>query len=73
MVPATPGVCPDCISMGITWVHLRMCLECGNVGCCESSQGKHAEQHFHQTGHPVMRSVEAGEAWRWCFRDAELG
>lgn len=73
MVPATPGVCPDCILMGITWVHLRMCLECGNVGCCDSSQGKHADQHFLLTGHPVMRSVEAGEAWRWCFRDAELG
>jgi CPA1 family monovalent cation:H+ antiporter len=73
MVPATPGACPDCIVMGITWVHLRMCLECGNVGCCDSSQGKHAAQHFHQTGHPVMRSVESGEAWRWCFRDEELG
>ncbi len=71
--PSTPGVCPDCVRDGLTWVHLRMCLDCGNVGCCDSSPGQHADAHFSRTGHPVMRSIEAGEAWRWCYRDSELG
>ena len=55
------------------WVHLRLCLTCGNVGCCDSSVGKHADRHFHETGHPVMRSFEPGEAWRWCYVDDLLG
>jgi CPA1 family monovalent cation:H+ antiporter len=57
----------------MTWVHLRMCLKCGNVACCDSSVGKHATRHFHDTRHPVMRSYEPGETWRWCFVDHQLG
>jgi uncharacterized UBP type Zn finger protein len=70
--PATDG-CAECLKAGTEWVHLRMCLECGHVGCCDSSPGKHATKHFHQTKHPVMRSIEPGEDWGWCFVDeAEL-
>lgn len=72
-VPVTPGECPDCVREGLTWVHLRMCLTCGNVGCCDSSVGKHADVHHDLTGHPVMRSVEPGEVWRWCYVDKVLG
>jgi CPA1 family monovalent cation:H+ antiporter len=54
-------------------VHLRLCLECGHVGCCDSSEFKHATAHFHDTGHPVMRSIEPGESWRWCYVDAVVG
>ena len=61
--------CAECIKMGDTWVHLRECLVCGNVACCDSSQNKHATKHFHTSQHPVMRSVEPGEAWGWCFVD----
>ena len=53
-------------------MHLRICLACGNVGCCDSSAGRHAERHFHTT-HPVMRSFEPGESWRWCYVDERLG
>ena len=63
-------VCEDCAKTGDTWVHLRMCLECGHVGCCDSSKNKHATKHFHSTKHPLMRSVEPGEAWVWCYVDA---
>jgi CPA1 family monovalent cation:H+ antiporter len=69
----TPGECEDCIREGTRWVHLRLCLDCGHVGCCDSSVRKHATAHFHETQHPVMRSVEPGEAWRWCFVDDVLG
>lgn len=73
--PATPpDACPDCLDLGDhNWVHLRMCLTCGHVGCCDSSPHKHADAHYRATDHPVMRSIELGEAWRWCFIDAELG
>jgi uncharacterized UBP type Zn finger protein len=54
-------VCEDCVKIGDTWVHLRMCLECGHVGCCDSSKNKHATKHFHHTKHPLMRSVEPGD------------
>jgi len=66
-----PGkhVCEECVKLGDTWVHLRMCLICGNVGCCDSSQNQHATKHFHLTGHPLMRSIEPGESWVWCFVD----
>ena len=69
----TPEGCEECLRDGTTWVHLRLCLECGHVGCCDSSEGKHATAHFHETQHPVMRSIEPGEAWRWCFIDEILG
>jgi Na+/H+ antiporter len=73
-VPArTPEGCEECLRDGLKWVHLRLCLTCGHVGCCDSSVGKHATLHFHETDHPVMRSVEPGEAWRWCFVDEHLG
>jgi uncharacterized UBP type Zn finger protein len=61
--------CPECIAMGDTWVHLRECLICGHVGCCDSSKNKHATKHFHSTKHPVMRSVEPGEDWGYCYVD----
>ena len=62
-------VCEECVRMGDTWVHLRLCLICGHVGCCDSSKNKHATKHFHATGHPIMRSFEAGESWMWCYVD----
>lgn len=69
----TPGVCGDCVREGTAWVHLRACLACGNVGCCDSSERRHAEAHFHDTQHTVMRSAEPGEAWRWCYVDEQIG
>jgi uncharacterized UBP type Zn finger protein len=65
----TKHVCEECVKMGDKWVHLRMCLICGQVGCCDSSKNKHATKHFHATAHPVMRSIEPGEAWVWCYVD----
>ena len=65
--PNTPGGCEECLKMGDRWVHLRLCLACGHVGCCDSSKNKHATKHFHATAHPVMRSIEPGEAWLWCY------
>ncbi|HEY3718064.1 MAG TPA: Na+/H+ antiporter [Jatrophihabitantaceae bacterium] len=72
-VPCTPGACEECLRDGMTWVHLRLCLACGHVGCCDSSIGNHAQHHYEDVGHPVMRSIEPGEAWRWCYIDARLG
>ncbi|HEY7044053.1 MAG TPA: Na+/H+ antiporter [Nocardioidaceae bacterium] len=71
--PKTPQGCEECLRDGLEWVHLRLCLECGHVGCCDSSIGKHADVHHGETGHPVMRSFEPGEAWRWCYVDEVLG
>jgi uncharacterized UBP type Zn finger protein len=61
--------CEECLAMGDTWVHLRTCLQCGHVGCCDDSKNKHATRHFKSTGHPVVQSAEAGEDWRWCYVD----
>ncbi|HEX4952760.1 MAG TPA: UBP-type zinc finger domain-containing protein [Thermoanaerobaculia bacterium] len=61
--------CEECLKTGGRWVHLRMCLTCGHVGCCDSSPGKHATGHFHATSHPLMRSIEPGEKWIWCYVD----
>lgn len=69
VVPRTPEGCPDCAAEGLRPVHLRLCLTCGNVGCCDSSVGRHATRHFEKSGHPVMRSFEPGESWRWCYLD----
>jgi uncharacterized UBP type Zn finger protein len=66
--PGTDG-CAECLETGDPWVHLRMCMECGHVGCCDSSKNKHATKHFATTHHPVMRSIEAGETWGWCYVD----
>ncbi|HET9060869.1 MAG TPA: UBP-type zinc finger domain-containing protein [Acidimicrobiales bacterium] len=68
-LPVTPVACEDCLREGTRWVHLRMCLDCGHVGCCDSSVGRHATRHWHETAHPVMRSVEPGETWGWCYID----
>ena len=65
----TTHVCEECIKTGDRWVHLRLCLECGHVGCCDSSKNKHATKHFHGTKHPLIRSIEPGEAWVWCYVD----
>ena len=73
VTPRTPEGCEECLREGLRWVHLRLCLTCGHVGCCDSSVGRHATRHFHETDHPVMRSIEPGEAWRWCFVDEHLG
>ena len=61
--------CEDCLKTGDTWVHLRLCLTCGHVGCCDSSKNRHATKHFHATKHPLVRSIEPGEAWVWCYID----
>jgi monovalent cation/hydrogen antiporter len=71
--PNTPKGCEECLRDGTSWVHLRLCLDCGHVGCCDSSPHRHASGHFAHSGHPVMRSFEPGEAWRWCFVDERLG
>jgi Na+/H+ antiporter len=71
--PNTPDGCEECLADGGTWVHLRLCLQCGHVGCCDSSPARHASKHFAAEGHPVMRSFEPGESWRWCFVDNKLG
>ena len=71
--PGTPDGCEECLRDGTRWVHLRLCLQCGHVGCCDSSPRRHASGHHQQTGHPVIRSFEQGEAWRWCYVDDRLG
>lgn len=64
--------CKECLEMGDTWVHLRVCLSCGHVGCCDSSKNKHATKHFQGTQHPIVRSFEPGEAWAYCYKDEAL-
>ena len=71
-VSPSSRVCEQCVAMGSTWVHLRMCLTCGQVGCCDSSPNRHATAHYNEAHHPVMRSVEPGESWRWCYVDEEV-
>ena len=67
--PSSPDSCQRCLDQGDSWVHLRVCLICGHVGCCDSSKNRHARRHFHETSHAVMQSYEPGEAWRYCFVD----
>ena len=67
--PAPSGGCQECIDMGDTWVHLRFCIECGNIGCCEDSKNTHATKHHHATGHPIIQSYQPGEGWRYCYPD----
>jgi uncharacterized UBP type Zn finger protein len=64
--------CAACVEIGGTWVHLRQCLACGRTGCCDLSPNRHATAHFRETGHPMVRSVEPGEDWRWCYVDDRL-
>ena len=61
--------CEECLAMGDTWVHLRLCRTCGHVGCCDDSKNKHATKHFHATKHPIMSSLEPGEDCSWCYVD----
>jgi uncharacterized UBP type Zn finger protein len=61
--------CEECVASGDTWLHLRLCLTCGHVGCCDSSPNHHASKHYRETDHPLMRSIEPGESWVWCFVD----
>jgi uncharacterized UBP type Zn finger protein len=67
--PADSEGCIDCLASGGRWVHLRRCLECGHVGCCDSSPNKHATAHFHGVGHPLIQSFEPGEDWIYCYAD----
>ena len=64
-----PGGCEECLILGSTWVHLRLCLTCGRVSCCDSSPQRHARMHALAAGHPIVRSYEPGEDWRWCYVD----
>jgi uncharacterized UBP type Zn finger protein len=64
-------VCAECIALGDEWVHLRTCLACGHVGCCDSSKNRHATKHFEATGHPVIASAQPHERWLWCYVDQE--
>jgi uncharacterized UBP type Zn finger protein len=66
--PSTDG-CVDCLKIGSPWLHLRICLECGHVGCCDDSPNRHATRHFRASAHPLIRSLEPGEDWTWCFVD----
>ncbi len=67
--PAEVEGCEECLASGDRWVHLRLCLTCGHVGCCDSSKNKHATKHFHATRHPIIKSFEPGEEWGYCYVD----
>ncbi|WBS05345.1 UBP-type zinc finger domain-containing protein [Pseudoduganella sp. SL102] len=69
--PRTDG-CEECLKTGDTWVHLRTCLVCGHVGCCDQSKNRHATKHFHATRHAMMRSQQPGETWGWCYVDQRM-
>ena len=74
-LPPSPGpaeACADCLPIGGRWVHLRCCLTCGHVGCCDSSPNRHARRHAHAVGHPIVQSFQPGEDWRWCYVDEAL-
>jgi uncharacterized UBP type Zn finger protein len=68
-LPESVDGCEECLAGGSPWLHLRICLECGMVGCCDDSPNRHARAHAHSSGHPLIRSLEPGEAWSWCFPD----
>ena len=67
--PDSTRECPECVAAGKKWVHLRVCMSCGYVGCCDSSPGRHSRRHFDETSHPIIRSWEPGEDWAWCYID----
>ena len=71
-LPDSVAGCEDCLRTGGVWLHLRICLQCGHVGCCDDSPNRHATAHHHSSGHPLIRSLEPGEEWTWCFED-EVG
>lgn len=68
VVPSADG-CEECLALGDRWVHLRLCLICGHVSCCDASKNKHATKHYNQTQHPIIQSFEPGESWLWCYPD----
>ena len=68
-LPASVDGCEECLRDGGKWLHLRICLSCGHVGCCDDSPGRHATAHARQTEHPIIRSLEPGEEWSWCYVD----
>jgi uncharacterized UBP type Zn finger protein len=72
--PVTPSAdgCEDCLKTGDQWVHLRLCMECGHVGCCDSSPNRHATKHYHASHHPIIKSFEPGEDWGYCYADDEF-
>ncbi len=72
MVEPSAEGCEDCLKTGDKWVHLRVCMTCGYVGCCNSSKNKHSSKHFATTGHPVAMSMENGEEWMWCYADEDF-
>jgi Zn-finger in ubiquitin-hydrolases and other protein len=63
------AACPDCVAIGGRWLHLRRCTACGHIGCCDDSPNKHATAHHNKSGHPIIRSLEPGEDWLWCYED----
>lgn len=68
-LPESIAGCEECLCIGSPWVHLRMCMTCGLIGCCDSSPNRHASRHAHDANHPIVRSAESGEDWSWCFVD----
>jgi uncharacterized UBP type Zn finger protein len=68
-LPASIAGCEECLKIGSRWLHLRMCMSCGKVGCCDSSPNQHARRHAGELGHPIVRSAEPNEDWSWCFLD----
>lgn len=69
VTPDAQGICPECVAQGSRWVHLRVCLTCGHVGCCDESPNRHARRHYRNAGHPLIQSMEPGETWRYCYAD----
>ncbi|KUG08505.1 UBP-type zinc finger domain-containing protein [Solirubrum puertoriconensis] len=69
ITPPAEYACAECVAAGDTWVHLRVCQECGHVACCDDSKNQHATRHYHATQHPVIASAEPGEQWLWCYPD----
>ena len=68
-LPAEVAGCEDCLETGGQWLHLRICLVCGHVGCCDDSPNRHASAHHDESSHPIIRSLEPGEDWCWCYAD----
>lgn len=71
-LPEDVAGCEECLAAGGQWCHLRICLACGHIGCCDSSPGRHATAHASESGHPIMRSIQPGENWGWCYEDQLL-
>lgn len=69
VVEPAKDVCAECVAQGDSWPNLRMCLVCGHIGCCDTSKNKHMLEHIRTTGHPLIRSIEPGEGWIWCYED----